>query len=69
MNVDRVEKSGAMNAFGELVGNDELTYPITVAGAVAEAMIAALIASEQGSSVDLPVAQDNSLYSHRWAVT
>ena len=69
MNVDRVDKSGATNAFRELVGNDELTYPITDAGAVAEAMLAALIAAEQGLSVDLPVAQDNPLYSRRWAVT
>ena len=69
MNIDRVDRSGVTNALQELIGNDELTYPTTVAGAVAEAMLAALIASEQSSSIDLPVALDNSLYSHRWAVT
>lgn len=69
MNVEQVEKSGVKNALGELVGAEELTYPIGVAGAVAEAMLAALVASEQGSSINLPVDQANPMFLRRWAVT
>lgn len=56
-------------AVNELVGTGDLTYPLRTAASVAEAALAALVASQEGRSVDLPVASDHPLFHHRWAVT
>lgn len=53
----------------ELAGSGELTYSLRVAASVAEAALGALMASQEGKILDLPVHADHPLIDFQWAVT